>query len=217
MQTAPVIIALSGKKGSGKNTISRFIREYFSDLWYKGSRGGLDVCVEYAFADLLKGFCIKVLGLKHSQCYGSDADKETPTQYPWKNIPSQNLQNTNMTGREVMQVFGTECVRSWFGNVWADATLRQIKNDNPLLAIVTDNRFLSEVESILKYQRGYIVRLTRAPFKDDHVSETSLDDFDWNHEKCYLLDNTSLSKDEQNKAIRPILDKIFCQEFGDAR
>ncbi|MHA2279488.1 MAG: hypothetical protein ACXAC5_01165 [Promethearchaeota archaeon] len=216
-----IIIALSGKRGSGKNTIAQFICDYFGS-WSRGKHR-----MQCAFADLLKGFCIDVLGLKHSQCYGTDEEKNTPTQYMWNKVQVQGFKDklkydivsarTNsefMTGREVMQIFGTESVRVWFGNVWAEATLRHIKSKGPALAVITDNRFPSEIEAVLGHPRGYIIRLTRAPFEDDHASETSLDNFDWNRERCFVLDNRLLTKEEQSDAVVPFLDKIFRQELG---
>lgn len=214
----PIIIALSGKKGSGKNTISSSICDDFINYRYKGVRNGFEFCKQYAFADLLKEFCINVLGLNYNQCYGSDDEKNSFTKYEWKNTPfsgrglsNNGLSNSKlMTGREVMQIFGTECVRSWFGNVWASATIRKILQDCPVLAVITDNRFPSEVDAILEYSRGFVIRLTRSPYsRDEHSSETALDEFDWKRDRCYILDNQSLSMEEQKKQICPILDDIF--------
>lgn len=216
----PIIIALSGKKGSGKNTIASFIHDYFSREWYSGLCNGIDFCQEYAFADGIKEFCIDVLGLEHRQCYGTEEKKNTPTKYKWENVPKLHIWKGMsdpegfMTGREVMQIFGTESVRAWFGNVWAEATLRRICKTRPALAIITDNRFPSEVETILGHPSGHIVRLTRSPFEgDQHTSETSLDDFDWSRERCYVLDNASLNKEKQQEVAIPILEAIFRQEL----
>lgn len=222
-----IIIALSGKKSAGKNTLSSFIRDYFAKKWYKGDRS-IPFCKEFAFADLLKEFCIETLGLSYSQCYGTDEEKNTPTIYPYLinkwprslaeqvikegKVPAQHLDGF-MTGREVMQNFGTECIRHWFGNVWAQATLRRIQKCSPALAIINDCRFSNEVESILNYPNGHIIRLTRSPYNDNHASEISLDSFDFNQNKCYILNNAKLLKKEQEEAITPILDQIFQTEL----
>lgn len=213
----PIVIALSGKKGAGKNTIASIIHDYFSRVWYAGPRNGYEFYLECAFADLLKSFCIDVLGLEHKQCYGSDEEKNTLTKYKWEDTPHFNLGWDGpefMTGREVMQIYGTESVRAWFGNVWAEATLRYVRKACPALAVITDNRFPSEVETVLGHPRGYVIRLTRSPFEgDQHASETSLDDFDWNRERCHVLDNASLDKQQQQEAAIPILETIFRQEL----
>ncbi len=212
----PIIIALSGHKGGGKNTLADFIYDY----WYETQHFPQIVEV-FAFADGIKDFCIDTLGLEHQQCYGTDDEKNTPTEYKFLQVPEWHscypeVINERMTGREVMQVFGTECVRAWFGNVWAAATVRKIRKAGCSLAVVTDNRFPNEVETILGQPNGYIIRLTRSPFagRDMHPSETALDDFEWNRPNCFVLDNARMTKDEQNNAVIPILQKIFQQELA---
>jgi hypothetical protein len=214
MSKDPIIIALSGNKGGGKNTLSSFIVDYYEDR--TGFAYPEAPCQEFAFADTLKEFCINVLGLEHSQCYGSDEEKNTLTKYKWEDTPHFNLgwdeDRVYMTGRDVMQIFGTESVRAWFGNVWADATMRKISQSLPLgLALVTDNRFPNEVEAVLSQPKGYIIRLTRSPYagSDMHSSETALDDFDWDRPKCFILDNAHMTKDEQNQAASVIVNTIF--------
>lgn len=210
----PIIIALSGNKGGGKNTVSSFIVEHYH--YHMGFAYPDAPCDEMAFADGIKEFCIDILGLKHKQCYGTDEEKNTPTKYRWEDSPGRTLgtpadADLKMTGREVMQNFGTECVRMWFGNVWAEATVRKIQKMALGLAIVTDNRFPNEVKTILGQPKGYIIRLTRSPYagSDLHPSETALDDFDWDRPNCFVLDNAQMTKEEQNKAVTPILEKIF--------
>lgn len=209
----PYIIALSGKKGAGKNTLAEFIEGYFQSL----SRV-IRHSQQLSFADEIKSFCINVLGLDYEQCYGSDDQKNTPTQYLWENILPQERtydranKTGRMTGREVMQIFGTECVRKWFGNVWAEATVRKILREGLDCAIVTDNRFPNEAETILGQPEGYIIRLTRSPYSDDeHESEIALDDFNWNRPKCFILGNAHMSREEQTQAVIPILQRIFRQ------
>lgn len=123
------------------------------------------------------------------------------------NVPV--LMSGPMSGREIMQLFGTELVRETFGNVWADATIRKINNSGCDVAIITDNRFPNEIESVLSQPGGHVIRLTRSPFiEDGHASETSLDDFDWNTERCFVIDNAQMSIEDQNKAIVPVLQLI---------
>lgn len=256
----PFIIAMSGRKGAGKNTLSTFIQNWFcqeqsnveqelrsvmsADYVFKGVSDS--TCMECSFADTLKDFCIETLGLDRNQCYGTDAQKNSPTAYSWEKVPDflrwkfgsdqkakdlvlsgattnkileefysdqhpKNLKSGSMTGREIMQIFGTDLIRQTFGNVWADATIRRINQSQKLLAIITDNRFPNEINSILKEPRGFIIRLTRSPFgtEDIHPSESALDDFDWRRDKCYVLDNATMDIDQQNAAVIPILREIF--------
>lgn len=211
----PIIIALSGRKGSGKNTVAKFIASHYEMNTL--SPGNV---LECSFADNIKTFCIETLGLSREQCYGSDDQKNAPTQYLWENVRNSlirrkfGLSSGPMTGREIMQLFGTELVRESFGNVWADATIRKIKHSEVSLAIITDNRFPNEVESVLSQPNGYIIRLTRSSFGtyDGHPSEISLDDYSWDRPSCFVLHNAKMTIRDQNKAVIPILESIFNTE-----
>lgn len=123
----------------------------------------------------------------------------------------QHLRSGLMTGRDLMQIFGTEMIRENFGNVWAEATLRRIKEIGNRLSIIGDNRFPNEVESVLTHPNAYVIRLTRSPFgrADLHPSEASLDHYNWERPNCFVLDNKDMSIEEQNMAIQPMLDKLF--------
>ncbi len=278
------IIALSGRKGAGKNTIATFIREYWARHMLKtqGIRESMpnlvrgieegyistdthadaiakkvidEFTLECSFADNLKGFCVDTLGLSHNQCYGTDDEKGTLTDYFWENVHSYlrwkfgsrkmkrsdlrqplffgtsnpkelfdsyissigegwrpvDIKSGPMSGREIMQIFGTDLVRETFGNVWASATIRKIKKSAKSLSVITDNRFPNEVKAVLREPKGTIIRLTRSPFgtKDLHPSEASLDGYDWNRDKCFILDNVNMTIDEQNGAVVPILNDIL--------
>lgn len=265
------IIALSGKKGSGKNTLADFISKWFLE---QNDHLLLDQVRIYSFADTLKDFCIETLGLTREQCYGTDEQKNSPTSYLWENVQDiylrwkfserdfvgdgrttiisssiedkqsreyfwecvsrgyvPSLRSGPMTGRECMQVFGTELIRATFGNVWAQSTKRKIKKEGNPLALISDLRFQSEIPTVIwngdyafplirfktevpifTESGGYVIRLTRAPFPDDnHPSEIDLDGYDWNKPNCFLLDNAKMSIEEQNEAVLPILKQIFAQ------
>ena len=180
-----VIIAISGKIESGKDTVANAIdREYrFKTHTYRT-----------AFAYPLKELCVNVLGLTVKQCYSDKNDF---------------VKHLGMSAREVMQIFGTECVRRWFGNVWADAAVRRIRSCGADLATISDCRFRDEVETILKQPQGYVIRLTRSPNIDAHSSESDLDGFNWGHERCFVVDNAKMTLEEQDVAVLSIVDKIW--------
>jgi hypothetical protein len=226
MIDSPIIIGLSGKKGAGKNTLAEDIAKYVDrKIWQSqdslhpfGSVLNPIPVFMCSFADHLKKFCIDVLGLDYSQCYGSDEEKNTLTIYRWDDTPwglaSDRHKTGLMSGREVMQAFGTECIRAWFGNVWAKATIRKIRTVNPKVAMITDVRFPNEIDEILTQQHSFVIRLTRSIAKingeeDSHSSEKLLDNYDWGRKHCYILDNEHISVEEQREQIRPIVDEIF--------
>lgn len=183
----------------------------------------------YSFADILKkSVCIDILGLSYEQCFGTDEEKNTLTHLKWENMPgvytndemyqlsleaNPELEDVLiyhkpgfMTAREVMQFIGTEIFRKMYGNVWVDATIRAIEKDRPVMAVITDTRFINEVEGVQKYG-GKVVRLTRDIYKgqDQHQSETALDNF---NSFDISIDNENMSIDKQNEILHKYLSDI---------
>lgn len=165
---------------------------------------------QYSFATPLKQFCINVLGLSYTQCYGSDEDKNSFTNIMWEDVPNKPKGRKlygeyvgAMTAREVLQHFGTNICRKMRNNCWVEATIRQIQKDAPQLAVITDVRFPNEVEGV-QAVGGKVIRFTRAPFaeKDTHDSEIALD----NHDGFdYTIDNKGMSIPQQNEALTKLL------------
>lgn len=159
----------------------------------------------YSFADLLKtGVCMEVLGLTEEQCYGTDEQKNTETHIRWGDMPTPNtsIRNKKMTAREVMQYVGTDIFRRMYPNVWVDATIRKIKQEGCLMALICDCRFPNEVEGV-KNAGGKVIRLTKnSEDTDAHSSEIALDEenYDWSNFDS-VIDNSSFTISEQNKAV----------------
>ena len=152
--------------------------------------GKLDPIVRiYNFADPLKQLCVDILGLERHQCYGTDEEKNEKVDCFWN--------DKQCTGREVMQIVGTDWFRTMQPNVWAGASIRRIQKDKPNLAIITDCRFPNEVQAI-KNAGGKVLRLSRNPHNSDHISETILDEnnYNWNNFD-YVIDNSSMDLIEQ--------------------
>jgi hypothetical protein len=110
-----LILCLSGKKRSGKNTAANFIAGKFlkrsnliSDFkldkegklnftknshWSQLQEGEFNkyfdnkVIKMYSFADPLKEFCMDVFGLTYEQCYGNDEQKNSLTNIRWDSMP----------------------------------------------------------------------------------------------------------------------------------
>lgn len=192
------IIAFSGRKQSGKSSAGEFLQQWIYSLDPK-----INVNT-YSFADpLKKNICIDLLGLTPEQCWGSDQDKNSPTSLLWENMPIQdNDKQGNMTAREVMEVVGTKIFRKIKNNIWVDATIQEIYKDKPDIALLLDNRFPNEVDSVLK-AGGYVIRLTRDPFHSFAEPEIALDSdrYDWT-KFSQIIDNHDITINQKNDLIK---------------
>ena len=145
------IVAFAGRKQSGKTTCAEAVRDLYNHTAKNENAAKI-----YSFADpLKKNICMDILGLTHDQCYGSDDNKNELTNNYWN--------DKQLTAREVMQFVGTDIFRKMQNNIWVDATLKQIDQDQPELAIISDCRFPNEVLA-LKDIGGLIIKLTRNPY-----------------------------------------------------
>lgn len=181
----------------------------------------------YSFADPLKRFCIDVLGVPEESCYGTDEQKNTPIPHLlWDNLPKEivpyitkktevrytefsgvhrpsieydEYKTGPMTGREVMQIFGTEVCRKFYSDCWAMGTMNAIKRDGLQLALVCDGRFPNEIECGKKFD-AKVVRLLRKISEDNHSSEIALDDYPLDNYDL-VVDNNGLSINETCQAM----------------
>lgn len=172
----------------------------------------------YSFADQLKSFCINTLGLTVEQCYGTDEQKNSKTTHKWnvfrkfaskktyEKINKENCWNKYMTAREILQVFGTDVMRTIYRDCWVDSTLHTIDEEKVAYAIISDIRFPNEVVGTQK-ANGKVILHTRCPFKDKdlHESEHALDDFS---AIDAILDNQNMSIEQQGVRLSQILQEI---------
>jgi len=156
----------------------------------------------YNFADVLKqDICMNILGLTYEQCYGTDEEKNQMTHLKWN--------NESLSGRDAMQIIGTDIFRKLDPDVWVKATISKIIREKPDLAIITDCRFPNEVSAIQNIG-GKVIRLTRNPHNSDHLSETILDKdkFDWS-EFDHVIDNAESSIYDQVNQIKQLLEDLL--------
>ena len=232
----PHLIALCGKKQSGKTTLSNYIHghemkrhDLIDDFWItnlgnlyvkygvidetgaviEDSEGPLDLWQNteefynyastyiwplirgYNFADPLKEICMNLFGLTNEQCYGSDEDKNNKINFNWEKMPGETRFKSGygqMPARQFMQYFGAEIMRKIDPNVWVNNCMARIKQDNTPIAIISDCRYINEIEAVKK-AGGKVIKLTRdVPNTDNrsslekeianHSSETSADEYD---------------------------------------
>lgn len=157
----------------------------------------------YSFADILKKqICIDILGLKHQQCYGSDDEKNSLTDLSYN--------GKSLTGREVMQIVGTDFFRSISIDIWPKSTIAHIQKEAPAIAIINDCRFPNEVEYVKK-NNGIVIRLNRSlNQEEEHESEKILDrdNYDWNNFD-YIIENQEMTIEEQCQSVVQIMKEFL--------
>jgi hypothetical protein len=203
-------VVFVGSKQSGKDTSCEALKVYIENAMGKTAS-------IFAFATPLKKFAVDVFGLKPEWVWGTDEDKNTETHLKWRDLPLSHDQllrlmselstptrllnmNSFLTGREFLQVFGTDICRAIFPPCWSVATVNSIKNDAPDYALLCDCRFPDELASLMGFD-PIIVRLLRSPFPDRHTSENALKDFDWTSLHTFVIDNQNISLDEKNQKV----------------
>lgn len=199
MRNNGLIIGISGKKQSGKDTLGKYIQE-----WNK-------TFVNKKFADKIKDMVCVLLSCTREQLEDEEW-RSTPLDESWwiytdgcrqepylgGNMKMLDGYNTNLkkpSPRTLMQDLGTNCGRDILHpNIWVNATFRdyikktrqfgEYVDGGPMMTkmfpnwVITDVRFPNEVQAIEK-RGGFVIRVTRPELisTDTHASETALDDW----------------------------------------
>lgn len=205
-----MIISISGKIGSGKDTVGsiiQYLTESPNDIT-KNSYEKWLMLKEFSrynpnnwkikkFADKLKDIACMMLGCTREQLEDQEF-KKTVLGPEWN----------NMTVREFFQKLGTEAMRNGLHeNVWVNSLMSDYKPDSytrmsvTYIAsklpnwIITDTRFPNELEAV-KAKEGITILVKRTPTTiinginysagidglPEHPSETALDGADFNYE-----------------------------------
>jgi len=156
------LIGMAGKSRSGKDLAAQYIR----DIIRKKDPSRLTGAV--GFADGVKYTASEALSINRMTFF-EDENKE--------NLYYIN-ETTVLTGREILQKVGTEMFRNTLcGDFWVYRLMKVIKSQPDFFFIITDIRFVNEVEAI-EAAGGIVMHLTRdTGLTDDHPSETSLDSY----------------------------------------
>ena len=186
MEKKKLIIALSGKKRSGKDTVADYLVERFG-------------FVKYGFADPIKEIGKIMFDFSEEQL---NSDKKEEIDERWGISP-----------RQFMQRFGTDYGQfvfpKHFPEIFKSINKRDLwlkrfdiwyqKQDN-LKIVVSDVRFLHEFEHLQK-KEAYIFRVKRKILenKDGHISENELDLMD--DDNFNLIINNDSSQEELYKFI----------------
>lgn len=184
----------------------------------------------YSFAKELKEICIGLFNIPRECVYGTDEQKNTIIPHLlWENMPgvmspelfescSKNERGAGlkefikncfphesgpMTAREFMQFFGTEIMRKIYSPVWISRTIKNIKTENPQIAVVSDCRFKNEAIA-MKEEKAKLIYLTRTITNaDSHSSENGFEDF---NEFDAIIDNQNMTIEETQLELMKTID-----------
>ena len=209
-----MIIGISGRMGSGKNTVGDIIEKLC--LTNNGPK-----FEQKSFAGKLKQIASLLTGIPVEDFEDQEFKKSylgaewgTVQDIPLNSIPPfADMQfNALMSVRELLQKLGTEAIRDGLHpNAWVNALMCEYKRPkmseyHPSNWIITDVRFPNELEAVEEV-KGLTLKVVRpqyetANFKPQHPSETSLDSAEFD----YTIINDS-TIDELIKKVREILEK----------
>jgi hypothetical protein len=204
------LIGISGKMGSGKDTVGSILQDYSDDnaedyqikkfaTKLKEIAASLIGCDVSDFED--REFKEKELGEEWWYCVADDG-----SYVPYEQNLHENkvLNIVKLTPRKLLQLLGTEAGRQiihpniWINALFADYNAKgfdykgsenkEIKGDwiYPNW-IITDVRFPNEAQAI-KDRGGIVIRINRPQLIDrdfEHDSETALDDYEFD----YVIEN----------------------------
>ncbi len=167
----------------------------------------------YSFADELKDIAIRVFGLKEEHCYGTDEQKNQPCDIKWSDVAKllppakvgalkkEDKLDKYMTGREFLQVFGTDICREIYGDCWINACFARIEDEGSPIAVIRDVRFPNEADGCKK-RGAKVIRLTRNIYYDNHSSEVALDSYT-NFD--FIINNQNLTLKEKTDILYQVL------------
>ena len=199
-----MIISVSGKIGSGKDTVASIIMELANDRQWEVKK----------WAGKLKEVASLLTGIPKEK-FEDQEFKKTNLGSEW------NINSNPMTVRDLLQLLGTEAMRNGLHtDTWVNALMSEYKTDNGVdmkaegngdgvvadkFWIITDTRFPNELAAITRHE-GIAIKVVRDSGNQigtTHSSETALDHYeDWD----YVIDNEG-SIDDLRKKIFNMLRK----------
>ena len=189
--SVPILIGLTGKRGSGKNTVGEFIKDWAQENGEKAQLQGFADRLKLSFARIFVPDATLEEALTFCDTIKNIGSIKHDTLLPQELFDRFGVKNV-ITGREALQHYGTEAHRDIFGtDFWVDQLLAPGGSTNESspewvstwdsdtdYAIVTDLRFPNEADRILELG-GFVYEIRRPELdsqEDAHASEQKLDD-----------------------------------------
>lgn len=183
-----MIIGISGKAQSGKDTVCKMI--VYTIWYYNYSQRLQPFSLEHynntyeKFGDVIDFTCWYKTSFanKLKQCL-SNILNVSISKFEDNEFKKSEVEWLGITVRELLQKFGTAIRNEVSNDFWVKACLNNLEKDDDYL--ITDVRFKSEAKGI-KDLEGIIVRVNReGAGAGNHISEIDLDDYPFD----YVINN----------------------------
>ena len=218
-----VVILISGKAGSGKDTLAWHFMAHASDMGISSSCDKISSDMKcmasqdfFNYSDVLNNMCFNVIS--KLELVGKKLDKKSydTLEEARKIVEEMMIFKSDWTSsikkkpiRALLQAYGTEIFQNRVDtNYWDKRLKTRIEKSNNQLTIVSDIRFPSNID-MLKPSRKYhsvLIRINRPNIvQSSHSSETALDDYG---DFDYTIINDGSIRDLSNSA-KLIVDSIF--------
>lgn len=202
-----MLIGISGKMQSGKDTVGLMLAWILNKLRFNGYNLETLTYDEYESDEFMKGICKKDIH--------KFADSLRDCISPILGLPKGYLETEEFknkfwkygySGREWLQKVGQALRDAIHQDIWADSTLASYKLLRDQLFIVTDVRYLNELQQIIS-NHGFLIRVNRNSDTGDHISEVDLDNCEtyWD----FIIENDKDLKHLFNECKNFIESKLF--------
>jgi len=223
------LLALTGARGSGKDTAYSFIHSWGMERGVSVGRRGFADPVKWSFARLFLPDCTLEEAVQWCDEIKTEQSKSLLTMSWQRGVLGQDTVTTiehAINGRQALQRQGTESHRDVFHyDFWVEALLPEdvdlqsgdhvwpsrfrmtLTEEPPEICVITDCRFANEAERI-RWLGGKIYRIVRYPAQDlgdQHSSEKPLDP------ELFIdrdIENVTGDKNAMKKEIYSIMDRM---------
>lgn len=161
-----ILIGLGSKARQGKNYVGNYMKEAIPEIQF------------YSFADELKKYC---------RDHHNELEPQWQLAHQWNKADKITWKDDPIYGcTPILQWYGTAIMRKKDPDHWIKIIAKQLLQDSPQIAIITDVRFENEA-NFVKLNDGYLVEVIRVnadgtrfldPGRDPHhLSEIALDEY----------------------------------------
>lgn len=224
------LIAVSGVKGSGKDSVSsmlqyclsvpKMFRQYF---FYKNFRKWIKPKYKrIAFADSLKKMLSDLLNISLDKFYIREFKEgciinistlegnwlgEKLSDSKFNKLVKQldpSLTETNLSLRQLLQYFGTEIMQKYFGKrVWINSTMQNRSE----YTIISDLRFIEEYNTV-KEKKGIVIYVNRPNYEfGQHASEREMKELLENYKYDFIINNNGSIEDLFNQ-VKELINEL---------